>query len=37
MVAAASTILFSPPAGGGSDRVPGRDLDAMFALNAQLL
>ncbi|HGA4962732.1 TPA: colicin-like bacteriocin tRNase domain-containing protein [Salmonella enterica subsp. enterica serovar Chester] len=37
MVAAASTILFSPPAGGGSDRVPGRDLDAMFALNAQLM
>ncbi|EHQ9368900.1 S-type pyocin domain-containing protein [Salmonella enterica] len=35
MVAAASTILFSPPAGGGSDSVPGRDLDAMFALNAQ--
>lgn len=37
MVAAASTILFSPPAGGGSDSVPGRDLDAMFALNAQLM
>ncbi|ELX2845092.1 S-type pyocin domain-containing protein [Salmonella enterica] len=37
MVAAASTILFSSPAGSGSDRVPGRDLDAMFALNAQLL
>ncbi|HBZ9867379.1 TPA: S-type pyocin domain-containing protein [Salmonella enterica subsp. houtenae] len=37
MVAAASTIFFSPPAGGGSDKVPGRDLDAMFALNAQLL
>ncbi|EAM5551730.1 colicin-D [Salmonella enterica] len=37
MVAAASAILFSPAAGGGSDRVPGRDLNAMFALNAQLL
>ncbi|EHI2599202.1 hypothetical protein J9O05_002540 [Salmonella enterica] len=37
VVAAASTILFSPPAGGGSDKVPGRDLEAMFALNAQLL
>ncbi|EDV5024322.1 hypothetical protein ID80_005054 [Salmonella enterica subsp. enterica serovar Ball] len=37
MVAAASTIFFSPPAGGGSDKVPGRDLDALFALNAQLL
>lgn len=37
MVAAASTILFSPPAGGGSDSVPGRDLEAMFALNAQML
>ncbi|EAW8185669.1 colicin-D [Salmonella enterica] len=37
VAAAASTILFSPPAGGGSDKVPGRDLEAMFALNAQLL
>ncbi|EKS9592378.1 S-type pyocin domain-containing protein, partial [Salmonella enterica] len=37
MVAAASAILFPPAAGGGSDRVPGRDLNAMFALNAQLL
>lgn len=37
MVAAASTIFFSPPAGGGSDKVPGRDLDALFALNVQLL
>lgn len=37
MVAAASTVLFSAPAGSGSDKVPGRDLDAMFALNAQLL
>ncbi|EHV0023534.1 S-type pyocin domain-containing protein [Salmonella enterica] len=37
MVAAASAILFPPAAGEGSDRVPGRDLNAMFALNAQLL
>ncbi|HGB2131557.1 TPA: colicin-like bacteriocin tRNase domain-containing protein [Salmonella enterica subsp. enterica serovar 13,23:b:-] len=37
VAAAASTILFSPPAGGGSDKVPVRDLEAMFALNAQLL
>ncbi|SFN03823.1 S-type Pyocin [Izhakiella capsodis] len=37
MVATASAILLSPIAGGGSDKVPGRDLDAMFALNAQLL
>lgn len=37
MVAAASAILFPPAAGGGSNRVPGRDLNAMFALNAQLL
>lgn len=37
VVAAASTILFSAPAGGGSDKVPGRDLEAMFALNAQML
>lgn len=29
--------LHSDPAGGGSDIVPGRDLDAMFALNAQML
>ncbi|EFS6636123.1 colicin-D, partial [Salmonella enterica] len=31
MVAAASAILFPPAAGEGSDRVPGRDLNAMFA------
>ncbi|EJG5924631.1 S-type pyocin domain-containing protein [Salmonella enterica] len=37
MVAAASTILFSPSAGSGSDHVPGRNLEAMFALNAQLM
>ncbi|ECC1693463.1 hypothetical protein FNI78_12930, partial [Salmonella enterica subsp. salamae] len=37
VAAAASTILFSPAAGGGSDHVPGRNLEAMFALNAQLL
>lgn len=37
VVAAASVIFFSPPAGEGSDKVPGRDVDAMFALNAQLL
>lgn len=36
-MATASTVLFSAPAGAGSDKVPGRDLDAMFALNAQLL
>ncbi|EPO3921890.1 colicin-like bacteriocin tRNase domain-containing protein [Salmonella enterica subsp. houtenae serovar [1],40:z4,z23:-] len=29
--------LHSDPVGGGSDIVPGRDLDAMFALNAQLM
>ncbi|CAM7649057.1 MULTISPECIES: S-type pyocin domain-containing protein [Klebsiella] len=32
MVAAASTIFFSPPAGGGNDsKVPGRDIDMMAA------
>lgn len=30
-----SAIFHSPKAGEGSDRVPGRDLEAMFALNAQ--
>ncbi|GKW05202.1 S-type pyocin domain-containing protein [Pectobacterium carotovorum] len=37
MVAAASTLLFSAAAGQGSDRVPGRDREAMLALNAKLL
>lgn len=37
MVAAASTLLFSATAGQGSDRVPGRDREAMLALNAKLL
>lgn len=31
MVAAASTIFFSRPAGGGSDKVPGRDINMMAA------
>lgn len=31
MVAAASAIFFSPRAGGGSDRVPGRDIEMMAA------
>lgn len=30
-----SAIFHSPKAGEGSDKVPGRDLEAMFALNAQ--
>jgi len=37
MAAAASVLLFSSQAGKGSDRVPGRDTEAMFALNARLL
>lgn len=37
MAMAASTLLFSSPAGEGSGRVPGRNLEAMFALNAKLL
>ncbi|MEW5561878.1 S-type pyocin domain-containing protein [Enterobacter asburiae] len=37
MVAAASTILFSPSAGQGSDRIPGRDVEAMVAMNARMM
>jgi len=33
----ATLLLHSEPVGKGSDRVPGRDLEAMFALNAQHL
>jgi hypothetical protein len=32
-----SAIFHSPKADEGSDRVPGRDLEAIFALNAQHL
>lgn len=37
VVAAASTILFSPSAGEGSDKVPAWDTESMFALNAQVM
>lgn len=33
----ATLLLHSEPVGKGSDKVPGRDLEAMFALNAQHL
>lgn len=33
----ATLLLHSEPAGKGSDKVPGRDLEAMFALNARHL
>src|SRR5471030_3118071 len=37
MVAAAAVMFVSLPAGEGSDRVPGRNQQAMFAMNARLL
>ncbi|EOL9040741.1 S-type pyocin domain-containing protein [Cronobacter sakazakii] len=37
MVAAVTPLFWSEPVGTGSDKVPGRDLDAMFALNARQL
>ena len=37
MVAAAALMFVPLPAGEGSDRVPGRNQQAMFAMNARLL
>lgn len=37
MVAAASTVLFSAPVGEGSDRVPGRNVAALFSYPANLM
>ncbi|MFW0699787.1 S-type pyocin domain-containing protein [Pantoea sp. R13S299] len=36
-VASVTMLLWSAPVGAGSDKVPDRDIEAMFALNAQHL